>query len=126
MADLDAKNEASIALVKTQTPAGQVVYEVSITTTDKVYIPEALTAFPVAQIIYFDRKYICTNFEAGSYEIKDQSEHPVLALAIEAGRVNARGLLERLSHCNLRKSAATEGCNAPIATKKSGPSFWVH
>jgi hypothetical protein len=126
VSNLHKNAEANIRLVKTQTPAGQVVHEFILVPTKGTFIPEIVEAFPVSQIVYFERNYVCTKYEPCSYEVREQVSFSTLVEALDAGKNYARNFFGLLVSGKMRIGKALRVPGAAISANAAGLTFQVH
>ena len=91
--DLKLAAEGNIRVLTCQSECGQGLSQVLLVPFGNVFIPPQVEAFPLAQVLYFNKEYICLRFDIGSCDIIEQRSFPNLGVAIGWGRAHARAWL---------------------------------
>ncbi len=126
MSSICKDGETNITLVKTQTPAGQVVHEYILVPGEGVSIPPVIEAFPVSQIVYSNRKYICTKFRLSSYEVREQESFRSMAEALVAGRTHACHCFRHLVYGSVEARMVGELPASLVTPSSAGTSSRKH
>jgi hypothetical protein len=82
--------EGNIKVLSCQSECGQGLTQILLVPFENILIPPQVEAFPLAQVVYYNKGYICLRFDLGSFDIVNQRSFPNLGEAIDWGQAHAK------------------------------------
>jgi hypothetical protein len=93
--------QQNICMRPARSGQGQSIWEFYAIPTTDLYIPPAIEAFPVAIIVFHEGQYVCTAYEPGSFDLKDQCIASNLLIGQEWAFEMAKEQIEELRGMDL-------------------------